>query len=152
MTLGQLSAQKKNVILLRGWEYELDLINASWNKTQNSNPERVGENCIKWAKSQKRSPSQLLDSQTQITPDQSNLPSEVEILDRGLKSWAKWTNYILKFHLVREIAGYVNIISMDWINDQVIEQIIDSNEKNSEQGKAKLTQQSQKSKGKNTTN
>lgn len=152
MTLGQLSAQKKNVILLRGWEYELDLINASWNKTQNSNPERVSENCIKWAKSLKRSPTQLLDSQTQITPDQSNLPSEVEILDRGLKSWAKWTNYILKFNLVREIAGYVNIISMDWINDQVIEQIIDSNEKNSEHGKAKLTQQSQKSKDKNTTN
>lgn len=57
----------------------------------------VCQNCLNWAKSQNKSETQLLDSQTQITPDLSNLPSEVEILDRGLKSWAKWTNFILKF-------------------------------------------------------
>lgn len=58
----------------------------------------------------------------------SHLPGEVEILDRGLKSWAKWTNFILKSSLIKDVASKANVISMDWVNDQVIEMIIDQNE------------------------
>lgn len=64
MTLGELTAQNKNIILLRGWENELDLMTASWNVTQDVNPEKVCSNCKNWAKNQTRSPSQIIDVQT----------------------------------------------------------------------------------------
>ena len=49
MTLGELTAQKKNVVMMRGWEGELEYMKSSWSKTQNVNPEKVCNNCKNWA-------------------------------------------------------------------------------------------------------
>lgn len=33
MTIGELTSQGKNIVLMRGWEHELDFMKASWEKT-----------------------------------------------------------------------------------------------------------------------
>ncbi|MFW5427375.1 MAG: phosphatidylinositol-specific phospholipase C domain-containing protein [Methylophagaceae bacterium] len=139
-TVGEMTAPAKskpditrNVLYGKGepakFGHSLKIIN-SWNETKSRDSLQVVSKCREFARKQKRQSGQLILLAAQATPFEKETPrsvyNSIRSFGEGLEFLATISNWAIKSAMlsdIRVIQG-TNIISMDFVNDQIIEQIV----------------------------
>lgn len=135
-TLGQLVAQRKNILYTENHKCGSLSIDNSWDETRDSNPITSVNKCVTYAKARARTSKTLVLMALEATQFTGGTPGviesiigEIDSLGQGLEELAKYSNYATLHTFLNDqkaVAGS-NVINIDFANDEIIGKVISMN-------------------------
>ncbi len=135
-TLGELVAQKKNIIYSENHKCGSLSVENSWNETRDSNPITSVNKCVTYAKARTRIDKTLVLMALEATQFTGGTPgviksivAEIDSLGQGLEQLAQYSNYATLHTFLKDqkaVAGS-NVINIDFANDEIIGKVIAMN-------------------------